>query len=551
MFSLLLLHLSAVSPKQFQFPGRTNNLYFQEDPRVGRQATDSPHTIAPCPGDELWCEEAEDYPALVTLPREVQSVEAIMRKIFLKHEDDPQLVFGDKSREKPRNSGPQDPKPLDIPRFDSSQSLDITRFDYNSDSSLEQESRACDHRKSTVYPKKARNVDGSFVFVVNDEQYRQAVEIEQCLDEGEECRNQDDAPSFGSTVCRQKYTTYKLYVINGEGEQVYDSFSLPAACLCHHKSDFAIRIDSADALELPVCPKAETLAVVTPIPEKQTASSSASSTTKEPQKVHFQDIEMASPSPSPPVSSSSTTKPQTSSVKTNSRISFGRKKRQTVGCRGNSLYCEEKQDYPADRVLAALTQSPALSQSLFAQLFDSQCKNQHSADGLRGFSLDEEQLCFGRTNIIFPKMAKNLRDEWKFVVNINNYTQSVEVEECHNDTLSQDIGRELYDTNDFGVCLYSGASGDNPDLTVCRQLYTEHKLLALTEKGQLEVDSFELPSACACFVREDFLDFGFRDGMAGEGDTEEDTGNTERPEVELPRQVEADTGAPLVFGAGR
>ena len=91
---------------------------------------------------------------------------------------------------------------------------------------------------------------------------------------------------------------------------------------------------------------------------------------------------------------------------------------------------------------------------------------------------------------------------------------------------------------------------------VCRQLYTEHKLLSLTADGQLEVDSFkvgldqpveyvhpkiskfeyfkellvypyatnafvrfetrqsnfcfQLPSACACFVREDFmLEFRF------------------------------------------
>ena len=30
-------------------------------------------------------------------------------------------------------------------------------------------------RKSTVYPKKARNVDGAFVFIVNDEDYKQVM----------------------------------------------------------------------------------------------------------------------------------------------------------------------------------------------------------------------------------------------------------------------------------------------------------------------------------------------------------------------------------------
>ena len=45
----------------------------------------------------------------------------------------------------------------------------------------------------------------------------------------------------------------------------------------------------------------------------------------------------------------------------------------------------------------------------------------------RIFNIDEEQLCYGRPNVIFPKKAKNLNDEWVWVVNIDNYTQSVEV----------------------------------------------------------------------------------------------------------------------------
>lgn len=71
-----------------------------------------------------------------------------------------------------------------------------------------------------MYPKKAKNVQGDFVFIVNDDLYRQAVDIEQCAGEGEPCRNDDDAPSFGTTVCRQKFATYKMYVINDAGEQV-------------------------------------------------------------------------------------------------------------------------------------------------------------------------------------------------------------------------------------------------------------------------------------------------------------------------------------------
>merc|ERR1711982_307998 len=134
-----------------------------------------------------------------------------------------------------------------------------------------------------------------------------------------------------------------------------------------------------------------------------------------------------------------------------------------------------------------------------------------------------EQLCYGVPKVIFPRQAKNLKDEWKYIVNIENYTQSVEIEECFNfdilgdetSTVSPGISdddsnvkfeTEISEAPDrFGSCLYSGATGNNPSLTSCQQLYPQHKLLALSSDGQLVVDSFKLPSACACFYKEDFV----------------------------------------------
>merc|ERR1711982_89616 len=89
---------------------------------------------------------------------------------------------------------------------------------------------------------------------------------------------------------------------------------------------------------------------------------------------------------------------------------------------------------------------------------------------------------------------------------------------------------------DFGSCLYSGAHGNNPALTSCKQLYTEHKLLALSSDGQLVVDSFKLPSACACFYKEDFV-LEFRRNM-GNMDMEENTEKNVDPDINLPEQVE-------------
>merc|ERR1719228_22016 len=66
-----------------------------------------------------------------------------------------------------------------------------------------------------IYPQKARNSQGSYLFIVNQDTFRQAVEVEQCLDEGSECLTDSDAPSSGSTVCRQEFATHRLYATSG------------------------------------------------------------------------------------------------------------------------------------------------------------------------------------------------------------------------------------------------------------------------------------------------------------------------------------------------
>merc|ERR1711892_471232 len=214
----------------------------------------------------------------------------------------------------------------------------------------------------------------------------------------------------------------------------------------------------------------------------------------------------------------------TTPVRKNTAVRFQDRKRRQAGAgpqprkfsSGNS-YCETKVNYPNEIIRNALQKNEELSIDLFQQLYDSKCKDPIQT---RGFNIDEEQLCSGIPKIIFPRKAGNLDEKWRYVVNIDNYTQSVEIEECYNfndygdypeETNSVQFG-DKEEQNDFGVCLYSGAQGNNPDLTTCKQIYTEHKLLALDpEKGQLLVDSFKLPSACACFVREDFI-LEFRNG---------------------------------------
>lgn len=488
----LLALAGSVHGSRIRFP---DEFYERLDDEISRDKKSvGSEPILPCPNGETFCEgEVEDYPSSIQVLDDVIAAKLVKNAIF----DD-----------KPRVSG-------DL----------LTR------SSFVKEARACDNRKATVYPKKAVNIEGKYVFIVNDNQYRQAVEIEQCLGEGEECLNDSDAPA-PSTVCRQKYATYRMYVINEDGEQVYDSFSLPSACLCHHKSDFAIRNSfrtPPDSPPLPVCPAAQKLAVNKP------AESPGKTVKQKPPR-------------------------RKTSGGSSSSISFGDRKRRDVlgldpleAC-GSSSYCETEKEYPRDLVLRAVRQNNDLNPEVFAQLFDSGCRTDVQAR----FLIDEEQLCYGVPKVIFPRQAKNLKDEWKYIVNIENYTQSVEIEECYNfdsfDSESEtttatpgifdDDSNVQFETETlevparFGSCLYSGAVGNNPSLTSCQQLYTQHKLLALSTDGQLVVDSFKLPSACACFYKEDFV-LEFRRNMGNrdrEGDEEEE--EEETLDIDLPEQVE-------------
>jgi len=490
---------------------------------VNFPGSDNYGSISPCPRGQNYCDKIEDYPRNVYIDDRLLSNKLIKQKIF----DDKFIQ----------------------PRFSVS-----TRFGG--------EKRACAIRRDVVYPKKARNSKGQFVFVVNDNNYRQAVEIEQCVEEGQKCLTDDDAPVSRQTLCKQKYATYKLYAITSNREQVYDSFSLPSACLCHYKSPTSFRtgIQTRARANLPFC-KAGTklnlkdsnaltqqnqLQVSRPSLENQGTQASSSggqpsisgrqpsNSGRQPSnsgRQSFNSGRQSSPTNFqnngfPPTSTGQgdqinrgssqnersrrnqrrrrrrnhqTRNPTRYSQNQNRQYRWQRdtrKARAFTECdKAKSSFCESPRRYPKN-VLSIIMANAQVSGVVYKQVFDSQCTNNIAT---RGFAIDEDQLCSGIQRVIFPREAKNMDDKWRFVVNIDNFTQSIEIEECDDSfTFSQGSGDE------FGDCLYSGSQGNNPDFTTCKQIYTEHKLLALTEAGQLEVDRFMLPSACACYVQTSF-----------------------------------------------
>jgi len=487
--------------------------------RVSAFSSFTSSKVRPCEGNADFCDFAADYPRDIVPDPRFQGASLIKGKIF--------------------SSGSFDSSVNDVP---GTKRFNIGGFG-------ERKERACKVRRDIIYPQKARNSQGDYLFIVNQDTFRQAVEVEQCVNEGSECLTDSDAPSSGSTVCRQEFATHRLYATSGNGEQVYDSFSLPSACLCHFRDNFGLKSgfvssgtkgSSGPRSQLPTC----RAGIQLNLPTTGDVKPAQISRPPQPLSQNFRDPSLVSnavgggrtqpnrrPRPAePPASLSQNFRDPSSPGNSNRRTDNGgrtyysggrsrsflgqvaqqqkrprrqfqyrrrgrrfyqrRSKRQTQTC--SSTFCDRTRDYPTQSVLQQLLRKPEVSGQLFNNVFNSECVRPETKT--RQFNINEDQLCRSRKKVIFPQKALNSENNWMFVVNVANFTQSVEIDEC------QGFGFGDGDDEVFGSCLYSGSQGNDPGSTSCRQLYRQHRLLALNGANKLEVDSFKLPSACACFT---------------------------------------------------
>ena len=378
--------------------------------------------ISPCPLGEKFCELVPDYPSSERVEHDLTENTLIKEKIF--------------------------------DRTGARAALLQTRTGGSP------EERACSVVRSQIFPRKAVNTHGEYLFIINDDQYQQAVEIEQCQEEDAECKTDGDAPVSRNTVCRQKYSIHKLYAINADRQQVYDSFSLPSACICHYKSQFRSSPSVRSSYKarrgprLPVCSGGTKLDLPTFVETFSTPALSQHSPSVENfvRRTSSAGRPFVHPEPQRPQlrisrdfvypGSFSRSRQQRDTRRNNRRGSrrgskvsrtrqdkLGRQTSRSLGCASSGRnYCEEPDttNYPLELARHLLAKNPAVGGKLFKQVFDNECSNINIAT--RFFSIEDEQLCRGRQKVIFPRTALNLNNEWRFVVNIDNFTQAVEIE---------------------------------------------------------------------------------------------------------------------------
>ncbi|XP_011144008.1 uncharacterized protein LOC105185868 isoform X2 [Harpegnathos saltator] len=143
-------------------------------------------------------------------------------------------------------------------------------------------------------------------------------------------------------------------------------------------------------------------------------------------------------------------------------------------------FCEKVPYYPTKLVNEILRNNPSLM-------------NYATVDAVETIShragLGDDELCTSMVSLINPRSAKNINDDWLFIVQSedSNFTQAVRVEICGNEGTSC----KTIDGVNLG---YS---------TTCKQKLIYRQLTAISYQGDIIRDLFPIPASCCCHLIND------------------------------------------------
>nr|BBE08127.1 protein spaetzle [Plautia stali] len=161
-------------------------------------------------------------------------------------------------------------------------------------------------------------------------------------------------------------------------------------------------------------------------------------------------------------------------------------KDQAPPCAKGSTFCEKVDGYPGNAL-----------DNIFDNELD-QYKELQGQDELKYVPpitqridinvTNEQPLCASIEEIVFPKLAKNKDDNWRYVVNTPSFEQGVRVEKCLKTS-----------ENEEQQCFFND-SFPNGYKTVCIQKYIYRRMVAVEDDGKPYKDVFPMPSCCSCAV---------------------------------------------------
>ncbi|KYB29243.1 hypothetical protein TcasGA2_TC032151 [Tribolium castaneum] len=143
-------------------------------------------------------------------------------------------------------------------------------------------------------------------------------------------------------------------------------------------------------------------------------------------------------------------------------------------CSGNKTFCEDVGHYPKNK-FSVILENTTYGEDYFMP----QSTAEEESIKNRLYGVTEYYICNSHVQTQYPKVAQNVRNEWKYVYNFDNYKQGVRTEECVAETACrsfQGTPREVR--------------------TKCMQKYSDMLLLVADEYGKPVWDLFWFPSAC-------------------------------------------------------
>lgn len=91
----------------------------------------------------------------------------------------------------------------------------------------------CTSSEHVIFPQSAKNKDNEWKYVANQENFKQGVRVETCINENASCSSIGGLAEGYKTSCRQRYVYRQLASVMEDGTIVPDTFRLPSSCCCH------------------------------------------------------------------------------------------------------------------------------------------------------------------------------------------------------------------------------------------------------------------------------------------------------------------------------
>ncbi|XP_036675612.2 protein spaetzle isoform X8 [Drosophila suzukii] len=89
----------------------------------------------------------------------------------------------------------------------------------------------CKSNRRLIFPKKGQKSDNTWQLIVNDEEYKQGIQIEECEGDGKPCDFASNFPQHYRPICKQHYIQQTLVSIQGD-DVGQGSFKIPSCCKC-------------------------------------------------------------------------------------------------------------------------------------------------------------------------------------------------------------------------------------------------------------------------------------------------------------------------------